>query len=69
MQQMAEALLILSKTGRAYSRLSISSVYFPISKGELKTEGVIKLGGLYNSIFMRRKEELLKMPICYQTPP
>jgi len=69
MQQVATAVFFLSKAGRSHGHLTLGSIYFPIFKGFLKADGPIKLGGLSKSINLRFREEMLKMPISYHTPP
>ena len=69
LQQLTIAVLLISKTGRTHGHLTLSSVYFPIFKGTLKTDGLLKIGDLASTLHMSNKEDLLTMPLRYHTPP
>ena len=69
MHQVATNIFFLSKTGRAHGQLTLASIYFPVFKGFMKADGMIKLGGLGKCINIRNKEEFLKTPVRYHTPP
>ncbi len=60
-EQLAATIMILSKTQRAHSRLSIESVYFPLWRGNLKVDSLIKIGNLSQCIRISSKKDLLKM--------
>jgi hypothetical protein len=61
--------MFLSNSGRAHTLLTIDSIYFPLFKGALRPEGIIKVGNLSRTVLLSKKEELGTMPICYHTPP
>ena len=69
LQQLSITIMFISRTGRTHSNLTLHSLYFPVYKGSLKADGLVKVGNLSTSIQMKNKEELLEMPIRYQTPP
>lgn len=69
MQQIAAAIFVLAKTQRVHGRIELESVYFPLWRGNLKGDGLIKLGHLSEGFTIEHKTELKKMPISYFTPP
>ena len=56
MHQVATILFFLSKTGRSHGHLTLASLYFPVFKGFLKPDGMIKIGGLGKCFNVRSKE-------------